>query len=1308
MWVKPEELLVAGGGFWDTEVANTYFMLQQRKGTSGGGGGGARVGGLAGLLVGTLDSVFDTKPPPFRILHQTPSSEIYYVVAVSVKKSEIESHWAWLERNLMSVLATFDTEEDITDFVRCKIESLVANSQMADPHNTPDPDSETFRAVSYKFRKLFNMPEGEKLVNYYSCSYWHNRLPRQGWLYLSVNYMCFYSFLLGKETRVIVRWRDVTRLDCTNALIFPDSVCVSTRDHQHYFSMLLRKKETYELMEQLANMAMKQLINDEEFSEDKDLLMKVSKRVPKKASFLKRDLDARAHSDMYRSKFRLPLTEKLDGSTPCALWAPYSKTYVSGTLYVSSNYICFDSKIANLVSVVCPLREVVSVEQMDSVRGNSSVKQALFVCTSQTPSPSPAATPAGTPSPASSSTVANNTFLFVDVGDRDFVINKLSEMLGKTIPAKYALPDNLIVGTMSRSSSICEEGRSESVSLNSLSLSSGTDNNGLEPPTPDSAASPPTTVPLRTLYHEPEEGVEEEEAERQGEAAWERHWREYGRGVTVYRTVDTLRLVLQGLPGSVRREVWMIFSGAINEQATNPGYYEGAVVAGLRRGGPANEEIERDLHRSLPEHPAFQSDTGISALRRVLCAYAWRNPAIGYCQAMNIVASVLLVYCSEEEAFWLLAALSERLLPDYYNTRVVGALVDQGVLEDLILDHMPDLHHNLSSLGIISLISLSWFLTLFLSVMPFESAVHVVDCFFYDGARVVFMVALAILHANRTTLEKCQDEGEAMMVLGEYLASVRAPRSRYARLSSQAKETSTVQEVNITDILEAAYTEFGFITNAAIERLRIKHRLRVVQVLEDTVMRNTLRTVGPDCMLLHDDLKELVVYVRGEQLLGSEDKEMRQRAASGSSSWGGTPLSQEGYALSYDTFSTLFLAVTPWGRGDRAPALVTSTFNLLDVDGTHMLSFRAVAWLLGVVCGNDLARKLRLLYYLHLAFPPSLEEIDRSQADQESAEVEEEEAVEAEEYFDCVGDGMKHNTPVFLDTTDETDGPPPKPEYCDQLTGQATIHRRDYRRYEQHFLPTMNQEQFINMWRTVYSFFALDTEQEIFTSLSRVGTLLLQIGEVGRKVRNGNIGQSLKREDILREQQPSSQSSTQVKEADEDPLGMRLKEEGAESDSRPNSEKAGCEIGCEAKNKSKAEKVNDDRASSEAKCKGTQSNIGGGCRGQNVDGPDCMGPYCMKGNHEVGSSNLRCKSDNYNNPSCSDSTSSSPGCKGDVTQHKEAIGPEWSVSFEQFLANVANEERLAEFFERPVSVAEEVRKLRERCTLNSSLPSSPT
>lgn len=62
-----------------------------------------------------------------------------------------------------------------------------------------DDDTDKFKEASAKFRKLFGMPDEEKLVNYYSCSYWKGKVPRQGWMYLSINHLCFYSYLLGKE-----------------------------------------------------------------------------------------------------------------------------------------------------------------------------------------------------------------------------------------------------------------------------------------------------------------------------------------------------------------------------------------------------------------------------------------------------------------------------------------------------------------------------------------------------------------------------------------------------------------------------------------------------------------------------------------------------------------------------------------------------------------------------------------------------------------------------------------------------------------------------------------------------------------------------------------------------------------------------------------------------------------------------------------------------------------------------------------------------------------------------------------------------
>lgn len=76
----------------------------------------------------------------------------------------------------------------------------------------------------------------------------------------------------------------------------------------------------------------------------------------------------------------------------------------------------------------------------------------------------------------------------------------------------------------------------------------------------------------------------------------------------------------------------IVFTGAVNDMAANPGYYAKVVEQSLGTSNLATEETEHNLHHSLPEHPAFQSDTGISALRQVLTAYTYRNPNIGYCQ----------------------------------------------------------------------------------------------------------------------------------------------------------------------------------------------------------------------------------------------------------------------------------------------------------------------------------------------------------------------------------------------------------------------------------------------------------------------------------------------------------------------------------------------------------------------------------------------------------------------------------------------------------------------------------------------------
>ena len=184
-------------------------------------------------------------------------------------------------------------------------------------------------------------PETDKLVSYYSATHWAGRLPAQGWVYLTVDHLAFYAFLLGVETKVVttwnwneskvyyiwssdqvlVRWTDVTNIDRQPG----QGVVVSTREGSWTFT--LYNKEGYDLISQLANLAMRKLISDtDSYHQDLDLVLKKSINVKKK-SFIKRDLDARKKTEAYICKFSLPLEEKLDGKVECFLFTPYNKKY---------------------------------------------------------------------------------------------------------------------------------------------------------------------------------------------------------------------------------------------------------------------------------------------------------------------------------------------------------------------------------------------------------------------------------------------------------------------------------------------------------------------------------------------------------------------------------------------------------------------------------------------------------------------------------------------------------------------------------------------------------------------------------------------------------------------------------------------------------------------------------------------------------------------------------------------------------------------------------------------------------------------
>ncbi|XP_055971644.1 TBC1 domain family member 9B [Sorex fumeus] len=1065
MWLAPEEVLVAHA-LWVTERANPFFVLQRRRGHGKGGG-------LTGLLVGTLDVVLDSsaRVAPYRILHQTQDSQIYWTVACGSSRKEITKCWEWLESNLLQTLAIFENEEDITTFVKGKIHGIIAEESKGLPAQG-DEDPGKFKEAELKMRKQFGMPEGERLVNYYSCSFWKGHVPRQGWLYLSVNHLCFYSFLLGKEVSLVVQWVDVTRLDKSATLLFPESIRVTTRDQDLFFSMFLNVGETFKLMEQLANLAVRQLLDSSGLPEQKALPRPA--RPHRHVSALKRDLDARAKNECYRATFRLPLDERLDGHTSCTLWAPFSKLHVPGVLFISGNYICFASKEEDACHLIIPLREVTIVEKADC----SSVL----------------------PRPLSISTRGKMTFLFANLRDRDFLVQRISDFLQKT-PVKVPEASSKAQGVGPEDPESPQE-FTELPAHPSSPLGGAQGANVLEAPTASQG--------LLKLFQgatQMEDLGAKGAKEKMKEESWNIHFFEYGRGMCMYRTARTRELVLKGIPESLRGELWLLFSGAWNEMVTHPGYYAQLVAQSMGKYSLATEEIERDLHRSMPEHPAFQNELGIAALRRVLTAYAFRNPNIGYCQAMNIVTSVLLLYGSEEEAFWLLVALCERMLPDYYNTRVVGALVDQGIFEELTRVLLPPLWARLRELGVLSSISLSWFLTLFLSVMPFESAVVVVDCFFYEGIKVILQLALAVLDANTEALLACHDEGEAMTILGRYLDNVVNRQSisppvphLHALLTSG---DSPPEQVDIFTLLKVSYEKFSSLRTESIEQMRIKQRLKVIQSLEDTAKRSVVRAIPGDIGFSIEELEELYVVFKAKHLA--------------SQYWGGSqhPAGRrdpslpylEQYRIDGAQFHELFASLAPWACGPHTAVLASRMFRLLDANRDALINFKEFVTGMSGMYHGDLTDKLKALYKLHL--PPAL-----SADDAESA-------LEATHYFtqDCAPEGaLQESQHKGIPREDAGERQGGRPRQDSPGTEDKGTSPPDYRHYLRMWakekeaqketikdLPKMNQEQFIELCKTLYNMFSEDPrEQELYHAIATVASLLLRIGEVGKRFSAGS------------------------------------------------------------------------------------------------------------------------------------------------------------------------------------------------------------
>lgn len=236
------------------------------------------------------------------------------------------------------------------------------------------------------------------------------------------------------------------------------------------------------------------------------------------------------------------------------------------------------------------------------------------------------------------------------------------------------------------------------------------------------------------------------------------------------------KLIRRGIPPEWRGNAWFFYAGGYEKLNKNVGVYDNIVRDTTGVQNKDTEVIERDLNRTFPDNIYFndailneltttpgntpQSETAmVKALRRVLVAFAHYQPQIGYCQLLNFLAGLLLLFMDEERAFWMLVILTERIIPRVHSANLEGVHTDQGVLMLCVKEYIPTMwsmlgktmegeqvseDKMLARLPPVTLVTSLWFMLLFVGILPIETVLRVWDIMWYEGSKTIFRISLTV------------------------------------------------------------------------------------------------------------------------------------------------------------------------------------------------------------------------------------------------------------------------------------------------------------------------------------------------------------------------------------------------------------------------------------------------------------------------------------------------------------------------------------------------------------------------------------
>ena len=210
--------------------------------------------------------------------------------------------------------------------------------------------------------------------------------------------------------------------------------------------------------------------------------------------------------------------------------------------------------------------------------------------------------------------------------------------------------------------------------------------------------------------------------------------------------------IRQGIPDSLRGVIWMKISGAQKLRDGRENLYE-ELTNGINENEvlriPDEEVIIKDLHRTYPRNVMFinRLGDGQRQLFRILSCISMRNKRVGYAQGMSFIVAIFLLYLNEEKAFWMMENLMKSFrLQEIYYDGFPGLKKNFFVLLKLMQKLLPNLYAKFSKNGLYpAMYASSWYLTCFTNFLPYEYVLRVMDCYLFEGSKIIHRISLGIL-----------------------------------------------------------------------------------------------------------------------------------------------------------------------------------------------------------------------------------------------------------------------------------------------------------------------------------------------------------------------------------------------------------------------------------------------------------------------------------------------------------------------------------------------------------------------------------